>query len=131
MSKSLALVIQGLILLGDGLKGIAGELEEGAGNTFLGTVAQTKPEEKSAETEKGSIKKGGVLPKKEEPQEATPGLDEAALREECTALVKKLALAQKKPEILECFKKFGIAKVTECPVDKLEQLTINLGRIKI
>ena len=125
MSKSLALVIQGLILLGDGLKGIAGELEEGSAvlpGQVNGQVSEPKQVEAKKETVKETVK---------ETEETKPGLDEAALREECTALVKKLALAQKKPEILECFKKFGIAKVTECPVDKLEQLTINLGRIKI
>ena len=127
MSKSLALVIQGLILLGDGLRGIAGELEEGADKAVLlsqgnGQVAESKPVEKK-------VVKDTV--KETKTEEAKPGLDEAALRGECIALVKKLALAQKKPEIMECFKKFGIAKVTECPVDKLEQLTINLGGIKI
>jgi ribosomal protein S20 len=135
MSKSLGLVIQGLILLGDGLKGIAAELEEGGEKV---AVAQKKSEirdclkkfriaEAAPEIDEAALKET----KAEAEAEAAPEIDEAALREECKQLVTKAAAAQKKPEILDCFKKFKIAKISECPADQLMQLKIDLGLIKV
>lgn len=128
-SKALALLVQGFSLLGDGLKQLAVDLQEGADKAAFTVpdslvTSSAKPEEKKLEPKKEAVK--------ETKTEAAPEIDEAKLRDECTALVKaKVTVPGKKAEILEALKKVGAAKVTDCPAAKLPELKTALEAIKV
>lgn len=125
MSKPFAMLCQGLIMVGDGLKGIAAELQEaGNVNPFLVSDKQeTKPETKK-ETAKSE-------PPKQEAKKEEPKIDAEKLRAECTDIVKKIAKANKLPEAAAAIKKVGATKVSDCPAEKLVELKAVLEAVEV
>lgn len=130
MSKAFAMFCQGLIMVGDGLKGIAAELQEaGNVNPFL---VPDKQETKKEEPKKEAAKV--ETPKQETKKEETKTevkIDADKLRTECTDIVKKIAKANKLPEAAAAIKKVGATKVSDCPAEKLVELKAALEAVEV
>ena len=126
MSESMKKLCQGIRLVGEGLIGIADDLQNGATGAVASgvsaAVTAVKEDNKKSETK--------TEPVKEEKVSEALTIDEETLRAKAKAIATALAGAGKKDAVIIALKTVGAAKLPEIKVEKLVEFISLIEAVK-